>query len=113
SRRAGESLEAHLPNLLADALKKLPIPKLMRWGAGEAQFVRPVHGLVLLHGSRVVAGQVLDVASGNTTQGHRFQGERDIVLAHARDYEQRLRDDGKVIASFAERRAEIASQIEA
>src|SRR5688572_26190056 len=85
----------------------------MRWGAGEAQFVRPVHGLVLLHGSRVVAGHVLDVSSGNTTQGHRFQGQRDIVLAHARDYERRLRDDGKVIASFAERRAETASQIEA
>jgi glycyl-tRNA synthetase beta chain len=113
SRRAGESLDAHLPALVAEALKKLPIPKLMRWGAGEAQFVRPVHGLVLLHGSRVVPGEVLDVASGNTTQGHRFQGRRDIVLAHANDYEQRLRDDGKVIASFAERRAEIASRIEA
>jgi glycyl-tRNA synthetase beta chain len=113
SRRAGESLDAHLPALVAEALKKLPIPKLMRWGAGEAQFVRPVHGLVLLHGSRVVPGEVLDVASGNTIQGHRFQGRRDIALAHAEDYERRLREDGKVIASFAERRAEIASQIEA
>jgi glycyl-tRNA synthetase beta chain len=113
SRRAGESLDAHLPGLVADALKKLPIPKLMRWGAGEAQFVRPVHGLILLHGSRVVPGRVLDVESGNTTQGHRFQGVRDIVLAHANEYEQRLRKDGQVIASFAERRAEIAAQIEA
>jgi glycyl-tRNA synthetase beta chain len=113
SRRAGESLDAHLPALVAEALKKLPIPKLMRWGVGEAQFVRPVHGLVLLYGSRVVSGEVLGIESGNTTQGHRFQGRRDIVLAHAKDYEQRLREDGKVIASFAERRTEIASQIEA
>lgn len=111
SRRGGETLDAHLPALLAEALKKLPIPKLMRWGAGEAQFVRPVHGLVLLHGSRVVPGEVLGIASGNTTQGHRFQGARDIALAHANEYEQKLRVDGKVIASFAERRAEIAAQI--
>jgi glycyl-tRNA synthetase beta chain len=113
SRRAGEPLDAHLPALLAEALKKLPIPKLMRWGAGEAQFVRPVHGLVLLHGSRIGPGRVLDVDSGNATQGHRFQGRRDIVLGHASEYEQRLREDGKVIAGFGERRAEIASQIAA
>jgi glycyl-tRNA synthetase beta chain len=37
------------------ALKKLPVAKLMRWGDGEAQFVRPVHGLILLHGRRIVA----------------------------------------------------------
>ena len=108
SRRAGEPLDAHLAKLVAEALGKLPIPKLMRWGSGEAQFVRPVHGLVLLHGSRVVPGKVLDVGSGNATRGHRFQGQAEIVLAHANDYERRLREDGKVIASFAERRAAIA-----
>ena len=113
SHRAGEPLDAHLPGLLAEALKKLPIPKLMRWGRGEAQFVRPVHGLVLLHGSRVVPGSVLDCKSGNTTQGHRFQGSRNIVLRHADEYERQLLEEGKVIASFAERRADIAARIEA
>src|SRR5678809_563332 len=51
---------------------EIAIANVMRWGSGEAQFVRPVHGLVMLHGSRVVPGRVLDVASGNRTRGHRF-----------------------------------------
>src|SRR3954467_10847254 len=46
----GARLDAVLPGLVADALKALPIAKLMRWGSGEAQFVRPVHGLVMMHG---------------------------------------------------------------
>lgn len=113
SRRAGEPLDAHLAKLVAEALGKLPIPKLMRWGAGEAQFVRPVHALVLLHGSRLIPGKVLDIESGNVTRGHRFQGEREIALPHAADYERLLREKGAVTASFAERRADIAAQIDA
>jgi len=113
SKKPGEALDDHLATLLAEALKRLPIPKVMRWGAGEAQFVRPVHGLVMLHGERIVPGSVLGIASGPTTRGHRFQGKAEIVIAHADQYEQRLADEGKVVASFAERRADIARQIEA
>src|SRR5471032_3286433 len=54
----GATLDAALAGIVAEALKKLPIPKVMRWGSGEAQFVRPVHGLVMLHGTRVVPGTV-------------------------------------------------------
>ena len=54
----GQSLDTVLAEIVAEALKKLPIPKFMRWGSGDAQFVRPAHGLVMLHGSRVVPGQV-------------------------------------------------------
>jgi glycyl-tRNA synthetase beta chain len=57
--KKGEELSAHLPEIVAQALRKLPIPKVMRWGDSEHQFVRPVHGLILLHGDRVVAGEVL------------------------------------------------------
>jgi len=113
SKRMGEPLELHLAGLVADALKKLPIPKVMRWGAGDAQFVRPVHGLVMLHGSRRIPGKVLDIESGTTTRGHRFQGAAEIALTHADEYEARLRDPGKVIASFAERRTDIERQLAA
>ena len=65
----GLALDKVLPGLVEDALKSLPIPKLMRWGAGDAQFVRPVHGLVMLHGAKVVPGKVLDVTSTNQTRG--------------------------------------------
>src|SRR3954471_16694758 len=95
------------------ALKALPIPKLMRWGAGDAQFVRPVHGLVMLHGDDVLPGEVLGLRSSRVTTGHRFLGERSIPLARADEYEARLQSAGKVVPTFAARRAEIDRQLKA
>ena len=108
----GAVLAEVLPVLAQEALKSLPIPKVMRWGAGEAQFVRPVHGAVLLHGERVIAGSVLDVAAGRETAGHRFMGAGRISLRSADEYEKRLADEGMVMADFAARRAEIERQLE-
>jgi len=108
----GVYLDAVLANIVERVLKKLPVPKMMRWGNGDAQFVRPVHGLVMMHGSRVIPGQVLGIASSNTTLGHRFLSGSAIALKHADDYERALRDHGKVIAEFSERRAEIVKQLE-
>lgn len=109
---AGARLDEALAVLVAEAIRALPIPKLMRWGSGEAQFVRPVHRLVLLHGARVVPGRVLDLDSGRETLGHRFMSRGAIELAHAEAYEPTLRAEGKVIADFAERRAEIERQLQ-
>ena len=107
----GAVLAEILPALVEGALKSLPIPKVMRWGAGDAQFVRPVHGVVLLHGERVIAGSVLDVAAGRETAGHRFMGAGRISLRSADEYEKRLADEGMVMADFAARRAEIERQL--
>ncbi len=108
----GEELSAHLAAIVAQAVRKLPIPKVMRWGDSEHQFVRPVHSLILLHGSQVVAGEVLGLGSGRTTMGHRFLSAGEVVIERADDYAARLAT-AKVIASFGERRALIASQLEA
>jgi glycyl-tRNA synthetase beta chain len=89
------------------ALKGLPIPKVMRWGSGDAQFVRPVHRLMMMHGANVVPGRVLGLESSNRTQGHRFMGKSEITLANADGYEAKLRDEGMVVADFALRRGEI------
>src|SRR5919201_5901659 len=107
----GALLDEALAPLLEEALKELPIPKLMRWGSGEAQFVRPVHALVALHGTRVVPATVFGLAAGRCTAGHRFLGERTIELKSAEEYASRLQDDGNVLASFAARRAEIDRQL--
>ncbi len=109
----GSVLEKMLPELVGDALRSLPIPKMMRWGAGDEQFVRPVHGLVMLHGERVISGTVLGAASGNKTFGHRFLSSGALTLASAESYESTLRDEGKVVADFALRRIEIESQLNA
>ncbi|HNC17314.1 MAG TPA: glycine--tRNA ligase subunit beta [Accumulibacter sp.] len=108
----GQPLAALLAELVAQALKKLPIAKLMRWGASEHQFVRPVHSLILLHGGTIVEGEVLGLRSGRQTIGHRFLAAGEIVIDHAAQYAERLAA-GKVIASFAERRAAIAAQLTA
>jgi glycyl-tRNA synthetase beta chain len=108
----GVALDEVLAGIVADALKKLPIPKLMRWGDSDHQFVRPVHGLIMLHGTRIVPGQLLGLHSGNTTLGHRFLSTGEIVIDSPEDYVAKLAT-GKVIASFAERRASIAAQLDA
>jgi glycyl-tRNA synthetase beta chain len=110
--KAGEPLAAHLAEIVAQALKKLPIPKVMRWGDSEHQFVRPVHGLILLHGTSIVPGEVLGLASGRSTLGHRFLASGDIVVDNPAAYAPSLLA-GKVIASFADRRAAIAEQLAA
>jgi len=108
----GVKLEDVLGGVVGDALKKLPIPKVMRWGDSDVQFVRPVHGLVMLHGEHVVPGEALGLKSGNATMGHRFLGEGAVVLASADEYETKLETAGKVVAAFARRREMIAKALQ-
>jgi glycyl-tRNA synthetase beta chain len=109
----GAQLDAVLSGIVADALKKLPIPKLMRWGDSEHQFVRPAHGLMMLHGERVVPGEVLGLASRRVTHGHRFLSSGEIAVDHAVKYADTLERQGRVIADFVDRRTGIAMQLEA
>lgn len=103
----GAKLADVLAQKVAAALAALPVPKTMRWGEGEAQFVRPVHALVMLHGAKVVPGSVLGLEAGRRTRGHRFMSKGWIALRDADAYEAQLRDEGAVLADFAARRAEI------
>ena len=107
AQQKGSDLASQLAPKVAAALKSLPIPKVMRWGAGDAEFVRPVHGLVMMHGERIVAGAVLGIESGNTTLGHRFLADGPVFIADADEYESSLRERGSVIASFDARKAAI------
>jgi glycyl-tRNA synthetase beta chain len=107
----GAALDDVLAGIVLDALKKLPIPKLMRWADCDYQFVRPVHGLVLLHGDRVVPGQAFGHAAGRSTRGHRFMGEGEVTLANADEYARALYERGAVMASFDARRALIVQRL--
>ncbi|MBL0917330.1 MAG: glycine--tRNA ligase subunit beta [Hydrogenophaga sp.] len=119
----GAELAAGLQKALDEAIAQLPIPKVMTYqlesgcalpGWDSVQFVRPAHGLVALHGSAVVPVQALGLQSGNTTHGHRFEAKVDpVVIANADAYAAALANDGAVIASFADRRAEIVRQLAA
>jgi glycyl-tRNA synthetase beta chain len=119
----GASLQAGLQKALEEALAKLPIPKVMQYqleadcelpGWSSVNFVRPAHSLIALHGSTVVPVKALGLTAGNSTQGHRFEAKvSPVVLPHADQYDEMLKRDGSVIASFAERRAEIVRQLNA
>jgi glycyl-tRNA synthetase beta chain len=119
----GATLAEGLQKALLDAIAKLPIPKVMTYqlesgcelpGWSSVSFVRPAHSLVALHGSDVVPIQALGLNAGNSTQGHRFEAKvSPIALKDADSYAATLANDGAVIASFAERRAEIVRQLAA
>ncbi|MBI3343347.1 MAG: glycine--tRNA ligase subunit beta [Gammaproteobacteria bacterium] len=111
AKQPGEMLEKHLAGIVASVIKKLPVAKLMRWGGSEVEFVRPVHGLMMLHGKKIVHGEVLGQKSSNTTSGHRFLSGGDIVIAKADDYERMLEEQGNVVASFEKRKQAVAEQI--
>ncbi len=100
------------PGLVEKALADLPIPKPMRWGAGDAEFVRPVHWIVLLHGSDVIDGTVLGVSAGRETRGHRFLGKSRITLDSAADYAASLEKDGRVLVDLSMRREQVKGGVE-
>ncbi len=108
----GAMTSALLPALISQALASLPSPKRMRWGAGTVEFVRPVHGVVLLLGDVVIECKVLGIAAGRSTLGHRFHTARPINLKSARRYEAALLR-AKVIADFAKRREAIRAGVSA
>jgi len=124
--KSGATLADGLQKALEEALAKLPIPKVMTYqlqeGEGEGfqpgwtsvNFVRPAHGLVALHGEQIVPVATLGLKAGRATQGHRFEAKvSPVVLRDADSYAAQLREEGAVIASFDERRAEIVSQLAA
>lgn len=109
--QSGKSISELLPNIIDQAIKRLPIPKRMRWGDGSAEFVRPVKWLIVMHGDAVIPATVLDIESGNSSRGHRFHSEGQLSINHADNYESILLEQGHVLADFAKRQSMIAEQI--
>ncbi len=107
----GQSTASLLPGIVSDSLNKLPIPKRMRWGSSRTEFVRPVKWLCMLLGDEVVDAEILGLKAGRKTRGHRFHYNHDIELIAPVDYARVLKETGKVIADFAERRELIREQV--
>ncbi|MDO9012047.1 MAG: glycine--tRNA ligase subunit beta [Gallionella sp.] len=117
---AGVKLPEGLQLALLETIARLPIAKVMTYpdptgdGWATVNFVRPAHSLVALHGRKIIPVSVLGLTAGNTTKGHRFEaGVETIVLEEADSYARQLETEGAVIASFEQRRAEIARQLAA
>lgn len=108
----GQSAQQLLAGMVSTALAKLPIPKLMRWGDSDVQFVRPVHTVTMLLGADLIPGTVLGIESARTVRGHRFMGEAEFTLDNADQYPQILLEHGKVVADYEARKALIKRDAE-
>ena len=108
--RPGEPAAKLLPGIVQAALDGLPIARRMRWGDGTVQFVRPVHWVVMLHGDTVVAGEILGIAAGRMTRGHRFHTKKPIALRSPGGYLAAL-EKGFVRADFNARRERIRAGV--
>ncbi len=113
AQQAGKETQQLLADIIKTALDKLPIAKRMRWGDLDAQFVRPVQWVMVLFNNKVVDCDILSVHSGGQTYGHRFHAPVAISIRKPADYEQRLKNKGRVIADFNTRKEIIRGQIEA
>jgi glycyl-tRNA synthetase beta chain len=107
----GQAAADLLPGIINESLKRLPIAKRMRWGNGSAEFVRPVHWVVFLHGEEIVETSILDVAAGNQSRGHRFHAPDPISINNASEYQQALLN-AKVVADFETRQAQVKEAVE-
>lgn len=105
--KPGAETTALIQPIIEAALAQLPIAKRMRWGASRNEFVRPVQWVVLMADDQVIDACILGISAGNTTRGHRFHANQEVVLNHANDYEQAL-ESNSVIASFERRKQTIS-----
>ncbi len=107
----GQSTASLVPEIVSQALSRLPIPKRMRWGDLDAEFVRPVHWVVLLYGDEHIDADILGASAGRTTYGHRFHHPDPLNLDDPSGYATLLWGSGHVIADFATRRGMIRKQV--
>jgi glycyl-tRNA synthetase beta chain len=109
----GKTVSELLPELIEIALNGLPIPRRMRWGASDAEFVRPVHWVVLLHGSEIIRACIMGIDTSDTSRGHRFHAPGAIKISSPGSYLSTLEKDGHVIADFERRREMIRERVDA
>ena len=107
----GQPTKTLLPEIVQNALDQLPIPKRMRWGNLDAEFVRPVHWVVMLFGDKVVDCEILSVKAGRETRGHRFHHPQPMYLGEPQAYAPLLETEGHVVADFAARREAVRAQV--
>lgn len=110
SEKPGQPTAALMQDIIAQALKALPIPKPMRWGDHDFDFVRPVHWLIVLHGDQVVDAEIFGIKSGRESRGHRFMHPQTVSIANVDAYVDALRA-AKVLADPGARREQVVSEV--
>jgi glycyl-tRNA synthetase beta chain len=110
-KRIGQNTIELLPNIIEQAIKKITVPKRMRWNQTSAEFIRPIRWLLVILGSEIVATELFGVKASNITYGHRFHAAKEIVVKHPSAYKELLNLKGHVLADFEERQNTILEQV--
>ncbi|GAB1262657.1 glycine--tRNA ligase subunit beta [Aurantivibrio plasticivorans] len=113
STAKGVTAQDSVSEIIKESLDKLPIPKRMRWGSSRAEFIRPVHWLVVLYGNSVIPVEVLGITATQETRGHRFHCNTSFAINSVNGYEAQLESEGHIIADYSRRQAMIKEQVEA
>jgi len=108
---SGSPTRQLLPEILASSISKLPIPKPMRWSNLQIEFIRPVHWVLALYGNEILECKLLGQTAGRISYGHRFHAPGALEIEKPNEYAERLRNAGKVIVDFTERRNIIEGQL--
>ena len=109
--KPGAAAAELLPGIVKASLDALPIPRRMHWGSSDAEFVRPVHWLVMLYGKEVLPVTLLDTAAGDHTRGHRFHAPKPLRITSPAGYAKALSERGYVLPDFAARRDVIRQKV--
>lgn len=112
-RQKGQPTANLVVDMTGKALETLPIPKRMRWGDRDDEFVRPVHWITMVFGRERIVGRLFGIDVGDTTRGHRFHCQTPLSVSSASEYTALLRKQGKVEPSFEARSTSIRLQVKA
>lgn len=110
-KRIGQNTAELLPNIIQEAIKKISVPKRMRWNQSSAEFIRPIRWLLVILGTKIVPTELFGVKASNITHGHRFHTSKEIVVKHPSAYKELLNLKGHVLADFEERQNAILEQV--
>ena len=110
SVKPGAATAELIPEILAETIAAMPIPKPMRWGAHSHAFARPVHWLVVLHGKDIVPVQLLGLSADRFSRGHRFMHDKQVWISDAAEYVEALAG-ARVLVDADLRRERIVAQV--
>ncbi|BCD90840.1 glycine--tRNA ligase beta subunit [Francisella halioticida] len=107
--QTGQAIVKLLQDIITKALKQLPIPKMMRWGDSQVEFVRPVHWVLAMYGKAVVDMQILGHKASNITYGHRFHHPAAITVENIAEYVDLLAS-AMVLVDWEQRKQKLVVQ---
>ncbi|QMU61971.1 MAG: glycine--tRNA ligase subunit beta [Gammaproteobacteria bacterium] len=111
-KRMGQNTSELIPQIIESSIKKISVPKRMRWNNSDSEFIRPIRWLLVILGSETINTTLFGVKAGNVTHGHRFHTAKEITVKHPSAYKELLQIKGHVLADFKERQETILQQVE-